>query len=145
MAKNKVKTNSTFLRQKKLKLITLLNFCHVVQTNMNSRYKLNKILHVLWKQQGFLKLRCYLQGNLKLCMHQSQYSNHKLIVCFISNNYVQIIRKKSSFRYKTNRKDNNRKQFWKLSLKVKLEHSKQSPDVLYTGNYLCRIVLKFNF
>ena len=36
MAESKTETNSTFVKQKKGRPITLLKVCHVVQTNMNS-------------------------------------------------------------------------------------------------------------
>ena len=64
--------------EKKCKLISLLKFCSVVQTNMNSRYHSIKILTCSLKATWLFKLRHYLQSNSRLCLHQLMRDNHKL-------------------------------------------------------------------
>ena len=79
-ARRKESRKKTYLweTKKKCKLISLLKFCSVVQTNMNSRYHSIKILTCSLKATWIFKLRHYLQSNSRLCLHQLMRNNHKL-------------------------------------------------------------------
>ena len=66
-----------------------IKFCHVVQTNMNSRYHSNKILTCSMKATWLFKLRLYLQSNFRLCLNQLLYNNHKVTVRLIYHTYAQ--------------------------------------------------------
>ena len=95
MAKKKWKQILLLRDEKKRKPITLLKFCHVVQTNMNSRNHSNKILTCSMKATWLLKLRLYLQSNFMLCLnHQLLQNNHKVTVRLIHHTYAQIQREK---------------------------------------------------
>ena len=74
--------------------MTLLKFCHVMQTDMNSLYHSNEIITCSLKATWLFKLRLYLQTNFRLYLNQLLHNNHKVAVCFIYHTYAQIKREK---------------------------------------------------
>ena len=86
--KNKIQTNSTFEKRKIEQIENIAKICQVVQTNMNPQCQSIEILTYSLKATWLLKLRHYLQNKSRFCLPDS----HKLTVCFVYNNYVQIKR-----------------------------------------------------
>ena len=73
--------NSTFEKRKIAQTNKLQKFCHVLQTNTNSRYQSNKIVTFSSEKKWLLKLRHH-QSNLRFCLRQFHtlqqvYSDHK--------------------------------------------------------------------
>lgn len=76
-----METNSTLEKGKIAQTNKLQKFCHVVQTNTNSRCLSNKRVTFSSKKKWLLKLR-HLQSNLRFYLHQFHtlqqvYSDYK--------------------------------------------------------------------
>ena len=68
--------------EKNRKLIALLKFFHVVQTTIPIEWN----THMLFENN--------MMSNFWMYLHHLHHSSHKLVVCFIYNDYVQIKKEK---------------------------------------------------